>query len=80
MFTVKAELLNLRVYLFLVPTIQDAAFTKLLTLNLQRVFSLTQKCLPLLRAAAEEGGKEGQMWKDPARIINVRSLKLILYL
>ena len=80
MFTFKAVLLNLRVDSPFVPTVQDAAFTKLLTLNLQRVFSLTQKCLPLLRAAAEEGGKEGQMWKDPARIINVRSLKLILYL
>ena len=59
MLTFKAVLLNLRVDSVFVPTVQDAAFTKLLTLNLQRVFSLTQKCLPLLRAAAEEGGKEG---------------------
>lgn len=50
---------------------QDAAFAKVLTLNLQRVFTLTQKCLPLLRAAATAGGVSGQVYKDPARIINV---------
>ncbi|KZP10542.1 NAD-P-binding protein [Athelia psychrophila] len=50
----------------------DEAFTKVLTLNLQRVFTLTQKCLPLLRAAAEAGGKNGNSYRDPARIINVR--------
>ena len=44
---------------------------KLLTLNLQRVFTLTQRCLPLLRAAAEQGGKAGDVFLDPARIINV---------
>ena len=55
--------------------VQDAAFTKLLTLNLQRVFTLTQKCLPLLRAAAEQGGKwDDVVYKDPARIINVSVL------
>jgi NAD(P)-dependent dehydrogenase (short-subunit alcohol dehydrogenase family) len=43
-----------------------------LTLNLHRVFTLTQKCLPLLRAAANEGGKESGIYLDPARIINVR--------
>ncbi|KAI5121270.1 hypothetical protein M0805_002315 [Coniferiporia weirii] len=53
----------------------DEAFTKLLTLNLQRVFNLTQKCLPLLRAAALSGGKEGDSWKDPARIINIGSVE-----
>jgi len=37
----------------------DAGFTKILTLNVQRVFTLTQKALPLLRAAAEAGGKLG---------------------
>jgi len=40
-------------------------------LNVQRVFSLTQLVLPLLRAAAAQGGKEGSAFKDPARIINV---------
>lgn len=53
---------------------QDAAFTKLLTLNLQRVFTLTQMCLPLLRAGANQGGKwDDVVYKDPARIINVSS-------
>jgi short-subunit dehydrogenase len=49
----------------------DDAWTKVMTLNVQRVFTLTQKCLPLLRAAAEAGGKERGAYKDPSRIINV---------
>jgi len=53
----------------------DAAFTKVLTLNLQRVFTLTQQCLPLLRAAAAAGGKAGQSFIDPARIINIGSVE-----
>jgi len=53
----------------------DAAFTKLLTLNVQRVFTLTQKCLPLLRAAAAQGGKDEDVYKDPARIINIGSIE-----
>lgn len=53
----------------------DAAFTKVLTLNLQRVFTLTQKCLPLLRAAAEQGGKDGKSFVDPARVINIGSVE-----
>lgn len=53
---------------------QDHAWTKVLTLNLHRVFTLTQKCLPLLRAAATEGGKEGETYLHPARIINVDGL------
>ncbi|KAB5594060.1 hypothetical protein CTheo_2529 [Ceratobasidium theobromae] len=48
----------------------DAAFTKLLTLNVQRVFTLTQALLPLLREAAMQGGKSESGWNDPARIIN----------
>ena len=47
------------------------------------MFTLTQKCLPLLREAALEGGRDGETWKDPARIINVRiphPHTLILYL
>lgn len=51
--------------------LQDEAFTKVLNLNVQRVFTLTQKCLPLLRAGAEAGGKSGSAFIDPARIINV---------
>jgi NAD(P)-dependent dehydrogenase (short-subunit alcohol dehydrogenase family) len=50
---------------------QDAAFTKLLTLNVHRVFTLTQALLPLLREAAKQGGKGENGWNDPARIINV---------
>jgi len=46
-----------------------------LTLNLQRVFTLTQLCLPLLRAAAEGGGKVGGSFVDPARIINIGSVE-----
>jgi len=53
----------------------DAAFTKVLTLNLQRVFTLTQKCLPLLRAGAEQGGKVDGSYVDPARIINIGSVE-----
>jgi len=45
----------------------DSGFTKLLTLNVQRVFTLTQKVLPLLRAAAQRS--------DPARIINIGSVE-----
>ncbi|KAI8986288.1 NAD-P-binding protein [Trametes punicea] len=51
----------------------DSAWIKVLTLNLQRVFTLTQKCLPLLRAAAEQGGLDGDVYRDPARIINIGS-------
>jgi NAD(P)-dependent dehydrogenase (short-subunit alcohol dehydrogenase family) len=53
----------------------DSAFTKVLTLNLQRVFTLTQKLLPLLRAAALQSGREGSAFKDPARIINIGSVE-----
>jgi len=48
----------------------DHAWTKVLTLNLHQVFTLTQKCLPLLRAAPNKGGKEGGTYLDPTRIIN----------
>ncbi|KAI6377875.1 hypothetical protein MCOR25_002392 [Pyricularia grisea] len=44
----------------------DSAWTKLLTLNLQRVFTLTQLLLPLLEKAATAA--------DPARIINIGSI------
>jgi len=52
----------------------DAAFTKLMTLNLQRVFTLTQQCLPLLRAGAQSGGKNSAVYLDPARVINIGSI------
>lgn len=53
----------------------DSAFTKVLTLNLQRVFTLTQQLLPLLRLGAAQGGKSGQAFNDPARIINIGSVE-----
>ncbi|KAK3325266.1 hypothetical protein B0H66DRAFT_547828 [Apodospora peruviana] len=45
----------------------DTAWTKLLTLNLQRVFTLTQAVTPLLEAAASGDA-------DPGRIINIGSI------
>ncbi|ODN95247.1 beta-ketoacyl reductase [Cryptococcus wingfieldii CBS 7118] len=45
----------------------DAAFTKLLTLNVQRVFTLTQQLHPLLEKAHEED-------RFIARIINIGSI------
>ena len=42
------------------------AFDKVLTTNVTSVFALTQRFLPLLRAAADD--------EDPARIINIGSL------
>jgi len=53
----------------------DASFTKVLTINLQRVFTLTQQLLPLLRAAATQGGMNGLSYADPARIINIGSVE-----
>ncbi|KAI9506598.1 hypothetical protein GGI25_003403 [Coemansia spiralis] len=44
----------------------DSAFTKLLTLNVQRVFSLTQLLLPLLEKKASQA--------SPARVINIGSI------
>lgn len=44
-------------------TYPDQAFTKLMTLNVQRVFTLSQKLVPLLKKGAEGGGV--------GRIINV---------
>lgn len=52
-------------------TFPDSAWTKLLTLNLQRVFSLTQLLTPLMEAAAV---REGDVIVDPARIINIGSI------
>ena len=44
----------------------DSAWIRVLTLNLQRVFTLTQSLTPALEAAAANG--------DPARIINIGSV------
>ncbi|KAF4636918.1 hypothetical protein G7Y89_g1149 [Cudoniella acicularis] len=44
----------------------DSAWTRVLTLNLTRVFTITQGVTPLLEAAATEG--------DPARVINIGSV------
>lgn len=49
----------------------DSGWTKILTLNLQRVFSLTQLLIPLLEAAAV---KDGEAVLDPARIIHIGSI------
>ncbi|KAL3424647.1 short chain dehydrogenase/reductase family protein [Phlyctema vagabunda] len=44
----------------------ESAWTRVLTLNLTRVFTITQLVTPLLEAAAHEG--------DPARVINIGSV------
>lgn len=44
----------------------DAAFDKVLNVNVKAVFSLTQRLLPQLRAAATA--------QDPARVINIGSI------
>jgi len=45
----------------------DSAWIRVLTLNLHRVFTITQLVTPLLEAGAKEG--------DPARIINIGSVQ-----
>ncbi|KAL1928457.1 hypothetical protein VTP01DRAFT_2813 [Rhizomucor pusillus] len=44
----------------------EAAFQKVMNLNVNRVFTLTQACLPLLRAKASS--------ENPSRIINIGSI------
>jgi len=44
----------------------DAAFDKVMNLNLKGVFHLTRFCVPLLEKAAQPG--------DPARVINIGSI------
>ncbi|GAA5872278.1 hypothetical protein JCM1840_004114 [Sporobolomyces johnsonii] len=51
----------------------DSAWERVLTLNLRRVFTLTQKLTPLLLASLPDGNTEGP-WEDPARIINIGSV------
>ncbi|GJN94399.1 hypothetical protein Rhopal_007479-T1 [Rhodotorula paludigena] len=50
----------------------DAAWDRVLTLNVQRVFTLTQKLTPLLLKS--HGGSEDGPWQDPARVIMIGSV------
>jgi NADP-dependent 3-hydroxy acid dehydrogenase YdfG len=43
----------------------DAAWNRVLGLNLQRVFTLTQKLTPLMLKSLPSGNTEGP-WEDPA--------------
>ncbi|KAJ0120051.1 short chain dehydrogenase reductase family [Diaporthe amygdali] len=53
----------------------DAAWTKLLTLNLQRVFTLTQLLIPLLeKKSSSKAGSSSSASASPARIINIGSI------
>ncbi|KAH8881616.1 NAD(P)-binding protein [Thozetella sp. PMI_491] len=54
----------------------DHAWTKLLTLNLQRVFTLTQALTPLLEAAGA-ASTEGGVVTDPGRVIHIGSIDAI---
>ncbi|KAG0173296.1 hypothetical protein DFQ28_005957 [Apophysomyces sp. BC1034] len=49
-----------------IDTYPDSAFQKVMNLNVNRIFSLTQACLPLLRAKASSD--------SPSRIINIGSI------
>lgn len=63
-------------------TYPDAAWTKMLTLNLQRVFTLTQLLTPLLEAGAVAGSGSargagagaGAVFEDPAPVIHIGSI------
>ena len=56
----------------------DSAWTKLLTLNLQRVFTLTQALTPLLEAAGAAAAEQtGGVTADPGRVIHVGSIDAI---
>ncbi|GAA6059576.1 hypothetical protein JCM10212_000632 [Sporobolomyces blumeae] len=52
----------------------DAAWDRVLGLNLRRVFTLTQKLTPLLLASLPPGASEEGPWEDPGRIINIGSV------
>lgn len=52
----------------------DQAFSKVLLLNLQRVFTLTQQLLPLLEKAAVRATGSETAFEDPARVINIGSI------
>lgn len=56
----------------------DSAWTKVMTLNVQRVFTMTQLLAPLLQAAAGQTNEtEGQPVEDPARVINIGSIDAV---
>ncbi|KAL2131103.1 hypothetical protein VTI74DRAFT_5555 [Chaetomium olivicolor] len=56
-------------------TYPDAAWTKLLTLNLQRVFTLTQLLTPLLEAAGQASRQSANgPVTDPGRVIHIGSI------
>lgn len=48
----------------------DAAFSKVLMLNLQRVFTLTQKLVPMLLASLPLGNREDGPWVDPGESLS----------
>lgn len=50
----------------------ESAWQKLLTLNLHRVFTLTQALTPLLEKAAQKNGQDIVL--DPARVIHIGSI------
>ncbi|KAK3685455.1 hypothetical protein B0T22DRAFT_218526 [Podospora appendiculata] len=52
----------------------DNAWTKLLTLNLQRVFTLTQALTPLLEAAGQKSRSADGVVTDPGRVIHIGSI------
>ncbi|CAI2166486.1 20625_t:CDS:2 [Funneliformis geosporum] len=49
-----------------IASYSDEAFEEVMNLNVKKIFSLTQACLPLLEKAASP--------KDPARVINIGSI------
>ncbi|KAI0051649.1 NAD(P)-binding protein [Auriscalpium vulgare] len=53
----------------------DDGFAKVMSLNVHRVFTVTQKCLPLLRRGAAQAGRTNLSWISPARIINIGSVE-----
>lgn len=55
-------------------TVRSSAFTKVMQLNLQRVFTLTQKLVPFLEKGASGATDGSTPFADPARIINIGSI------
>ncbi|KAI1176614.1 short chain dehydrogenase/reductase family [Nemania sp. FL0916] len=51
----------------------DAQWGRVLTLNLQRAFTVTQLLLPLLEEAGKDGGREGE-GDRPAAVVNIGSV------
>jgi len=52
----------------------DQAFAKVMLLNVHRVFTLTQKLMPLLEAAVVRQQGSETAFEDPARVINIGSV------